>query len=311
MKTYTDLSQLDRTEVALTIGTFDGVHRGHQMLMAKVRARAQAHGWRSAVLTFEPAPRAVLRPEQPTYRLCTAEEKIALIAQQEVDLLLIIPFTREFAKQTTFEFAASLQQHLRIRELWEGPDFTMGSDMVGVEDIAKVGEQLGFQLFPVSKYVIDGVEVSSTRTREAIQSGDMKLARTMLGRYHSVRSEVVHGAKRGRTLGYPTANQTPAADLLLPADGIYASFAELDDGVLLPAATNVGLRPMFADGRRNVETYIFDFDRDIYDQQLRVQFVEHLRGEAKFDSLDELIAQMGRDCQQARAILTAEVSKGT
>lgn len=305
MDRFSDLSQLQRQSVALTIGTFDGVHRGHQQLMQSVKERAVRHGWRSAVLTFEPHPRAILRPEQPLVLLCTPADKAALIARQGVDTLITLPFTPELARLTTYEFAASIQARLEVKELWEGPDFTMGSDMVGVEQIALVGERLGFALHQIDHYRLAGREVRSTAIRNAIIEGDLPAAATMLGRYHSIQSEVVHGAQRGRTFGYPTANQLPPPYLVLPNNGIYATFAELEDGKLLPAATNVGLRPMFADGSRNVETYILDFDADIYGQQLRVHFVERLRGEEKFSSLDELIAQMGRDCAQARAILAA------
>ncbi len=313
MEIYTDLAQLQGQEVALTIGTFDGVHRGHQQLIGQAVASARQHGWRSAVLTFTPHPRFVLRPDSPPTLLCTDEEKQQLIARPGVDLLIVLPFTPELAAHSTREFAQMLTRHLTLRELWEGADFTMGHDLLPIDYIAQLGAEMGFAVRVISKYEVDGMAVSSSAIRQAIEVGRMQTAATLLGRYYSIRGTVVHGAQRGRQLGYPTANLDLPANLALPGNGIYASFAylygsplpvaEVGAGTPLLSATNVGYRPMFADGSRNVETYIFDFDADIYDRDLRVAFVAHQRGEEKFASLEALITQMGEDCRTARATL--------
>ena len=316
LEIYTDLAQLQGHEVALTIGTFDGVHRGHQHLIGRAVESARQHGWRSAVMTFEPHPRFMFWPDSPPVLLCTDAEKRKLIARSGADILIALPFTRELATNSTRQFAQLLTRHLTVRELWEGPDFTMGNDLLSVDYIAQLGAEMGFAVNTIERYSVDGTRVSSSAIRQAITEGRMQQAATMLGRYYSIQGAVVHGAQRGRQLGYPTANLDPPPHLAMPGNGIYATFAYLYNSpraaagkagvaeqTALPSATNVGYRPMFADGSRNVETYIFDFDADIYDRDLRVAFVAHQRGEEKFASLEALITQMAADCQTARATL--------
>lgn len=320
MEIYTDLAQLQGQEVALTIGTFDGVHRGHQHLIGRAVESAQQHGWRSAVMTFEPHPRFMFWPDSPPVLLCTDAEKRKLIARSGADILIALPFTRELAANSTRQFAQQLTRHLTVRELWEGPDFTMGRDLLPIDYIAQLGAEMGFAVHTIERYSVEGTKVSSSAIRQAITRGQMGQAATMLGRYYSIQGVVVHGAQRGRQLGYPTANLDPPPHLAMPGNGIYATFAYLYDSpsvlpppsregvgegerIPLPSATNVGYRPMFADGSSNVETYIFDFDADIYDRDLRIAFVTHQRGEEKFASLEALITQMAADCQTARATL--------
>ncbi len=335
MEIYTDLAQLQGQEVALTIGTFDGVHRGHQHLIGRAVESAQQHGWRSAVMTFEPHPRFMFWPDSPPVLLCTDAEKRKLIARSGADILIAQPFTPELAANSTRQFAELLTRHLNVRELWEGPDFTMGRDLLPVDYIAQLGAEMGFSVHAIERYAVNGTQVSSSAIRQAITEGRMSQAATMLGRYYSIQSAVVHGAQRGRQLGYPTANLDPPPHLAMPANGIYATFAYLygspsilpstspgevgakppppsgggvgeravGERIPLPSATNVGYRPMFADGSRNVETFIFDFDADIYDRDLRVAFITHQRGEEKFASLEALITQMAADCQTARTTL--------
>ncbi len=303
MEIYTDLKQLQGQEVALSIGTFDGVHKGHQHLIAQMKQSAEQHGWRSAVMTFEPHPRFMFWPDNPPILLCSDGEKRALLARTGVDILIALPFTPELAANNTRQFAQLLRNSMSLHELWEGPDFTMGNDLLPIEYITAYGEELGFAVHVIEKYALDGAVVSSSTIRNAIIEGRMAEAAVMLGRYYSVSSTVVHGAQRGRQLGYPTANLNPPPHLALPANGIYATFAYLDTPAPLPSATNVGYRPMFADGSRNVETYIFDFDADIYERELRVAFIARQRGEEKFASLEALISQIALDCQTARTTL--------
>lgn len=306
MQILRGLAEVDaKSCVVLTIGTFDGVHRGHQQLIEQVRRRAQALGCMSAVITFDPHPRQVLGSANATPYLTTLDEKIVLLDETGLDLLIILTFTHEMASMSAVAFMQLICDTLNIKDLMGGPDFALGSQREGtLSFLARVGERLGFGVRSVMPLLVDGQMVSSTRVREVLARGDVREATRLLGRPYALYGRVVPGARRGLGLGFPTANLAAALgrDQMLPADGVYATVARLG-AERWPSVSNVGTRPSFDDGERRVETHILDFDRDIYGQMLGVEFVERLRDEKRYRDVDRLVAQMHQDVAQARALL--------
>lgn len=298
-------ANLDQDTVA-TIGAFDGVHRGHQFLIRSLIARARETHRLSMVVTFHPHPVAVLRPDLPIRYLTTPGEKAVLMEQLSLDVLAILPFNTEMAQMPAADFTRALVEHLRLRELWVGPDFALGRNREGdVATLQALGAELGFSVQTVKPFLLDGQVVSSTRIRALLAQGDVRTATRLLGRYPTVAGEVVPGARRGRALGYPTANLEVRQEWAVPADGVYAVFAVLGAERYLGVA-NIGVRPSFDNGARTVETFILDFDQDIYGCDLVVQFVERLRPEQRFASIADLVQQIGRDVEVARRILEDE-----
>ncbi len=307
MQLIDDLTKvnLDR-ETVLTIGAFDGVHRGHQQLIGQLVQRARQTERLAGLITFHPHPSAVLSPHNPTQYLTTPGEKVALLEKLNLDVVAILPFNREMANVSARDFVALICRHLHMTELWIGRDFALGRGREGDADTLKaIGQEMGYTVRIVQPFTWQGQVVSSTRIRALLQEGQVGQASELLGRYYSLAGEVVAGARRGRCLGFPTANLEVRAERATPANGIYATFAILGQE-RHPAVTNIGTRPSFDNGDRTIETYILDFDEDIYGCDLVVEFVEYLRPEKRFDSIDELIAQIERDVHRARGILATE-----
>lgn len=310
MKIFRDLAtvQVEHPTV-LTIGTFDGVHQGHQALIAQLTQSAHQRGAQAAVMAFHPRPKAVLAPHLPNNdHLTTPEERIALFQQLGLDILLLIPFTLEFAQTTAHDFMQLLVNRLHLAELWAGHDFALGKNREGnLTRLAELGREMNFTVHEFAPLYIEGELVSSTRIRQLLLEGDVRRATALLGRYPALNSRIIQGAQRGRTIGFPTANFTIPAECLLPANGVYATWVQLPGSAhRYPSVTNVGLRPSFGGSERTVETYIFDFEANLYDQVLTLEFVERLRPEKKFGGVDELIAQISHDSAQARAMLAHE-----
>lgn len=292
----------DRPAV-LTMGKFDGLHLGHQRLIATTIEHARALGIASAVLTWEPHPNAVLRPDQPLQLLTSLEEKIELIAHHGPDQLIIAPFTRATMTTSAAAYMAQIVAAIPVRELWVGEDFAMGRGRTGdVASLMVIGSNLGFAVGAVSKVIRDGMAVSASRVRELLGAGAVEAVAPLLGRPFGLRGLVVEGDRRGRTIGFPTANLQIGPEHVLPADGVYACRVYLN-GVGLPAVTNIGVRPTFDGLRRTVEAHLLDWSGDLYGQSLRLEFSARLRGEQKFAGVEELIAQISRDAAQARALL--------
>ena len=294
--------------IALTIGVFDGVHRGHQALITHAVQRAQALGGQSAAITFHPHPRAVLAPDTVFYDLTSLDERLALIAQLGVNIVIPLAFTLELSRLSPEEFLDLVQEHLNLRELWVGPDFALGYRRAGtVPRLSELGAERGFSVGTVPPVAVAGGRVSSSRVRDVIVAGDVEQARLLLGRLVRLEGVVVAGVGRGRRLGFPTANLALTSNYLLPANGIYAVYAELG-GNLLPAVANIGVRPTFGGNERLVEVYILDFDREIYGWRLRVHLIKRLREEMRFAAVADLVARMERDVSEARAVFAAEGS---
>lgn len=292
---------------ALTMGKFDGLHLGHQQLIDTTVERARAQGLASVVLTWEPHPNAVLRPGQPLELLTSLEEKIELIGRRGVDLLIVAPFTAETKATSAEDYMAQIVAAVPLRELWVGADFAMGRGRAGdVPSLKAIGTRMGFTVGTVQQVTSGGVPVSASRVRELLRSGDVEGVVALLGRPFGLRGVVVEGEKRGRSIGFPTANIAVDPAHVLPADGIYAGRVYLNgEGQGLPAATYVGTQPTFDGARRTVEPYILDWSGDLYGRSIRVEFLHRIRGDEKFAGVEALVAQMERDVERARELLQA------
>ncbi|HEX2905861.1 MAG TPA: bifunctional riboflavin kinase/FAD synthetase [Phototrophicaceae bacterium] len=306
------LAEAQLTQPSLvTIGVFDGVHRGHQQLITRLVSEAHAAGRLAVVVTFFPHPDVVLRGLQGRYYLTTPEQKADLLAQLGVDYVITYPFSREASQVRAADFVDMLRDHLQMATLWVGPDFAMGYKREGnVTFLRAQGERQGFTVQEMSLIVNGGGKIGSSAIRQAIQAGEMETAHQWLGRGYSVVGTVVHGEGRGHKIGFPTANLDVWEEQVLPPNGIYAGWVWLD-GQRYMAATNVGLRPTFEGATSiTVEPYLLDFNRDIYGQQLELTFEKRLRPEAKYNNLQDLIDQIGRDVADTRAYLLAQPENG-
>ncbi|MCI0844516.1 MAG: bifunctional riboflavin kinase/FAD synthetase [Chloroflexi bacterium] len=289
-------------ETVLTVGVFDGVHQGHRHLLRQVVELA-GDQFIPTVVTFSNRPITVLRPgTEPSY-LTSLDQRVDLIKQQGIELVVCLDFTLELAAVTATNFAKLLVDSLKMKGLILGPDSALGKDRQG--DLAfmqQEGEQLGFWVASVEPLEIDGQPVKSRRIREAVASGNMAVCPDLLGRNHHLSGVVVLGDQRGRTLGFPTANIEVDPQILLPGDGIYATWAIID-GKRHQAATSIGIRPTFELSQRLVEVYVMDFDGDLYGKTVGVEFVKKVRDQEKFDGLDALIKQINQDVDDCRQVL--------
>jgi len=291
-------------DMALTIGVFDGVHLGHESLLRRLRERAAEEDLMSGVVTFRRHPRLVLSPEAKLTYVTSLKERTRLLESFGIDRVVTLSFTPEVSQLGARDFIALLRKHLRMRALVVGPDFALGHQREGsIEKLRSFGEELGFSVDVVQPMVSEGEVVSSTAIRTALSHGDMLKVSRLLGRNFTLVGEVAKGDQRGRTLGFPTANLVPDPEQALPPDGVYISRAFVGERAY-PAVTNIGVRPTFGDGRRIVEVHLLDFEeRDLYGETLRAELVKRLRGEVKFSGPGELVEQMKRDVEQARASL--------
>ena len=289
-------------ETVVTIGVFDGVHQGHRHLLRQVVEQA-GDRYIPTVVTFSNRPVTVLRPgTEPSY-LTTLDQRIDLIKQQGIELVVCLEFTLELAEVPAADFAKLLAGSLKMKGLVLGPDSALGKDRQG--DLAfmrKQGEELGFWVSSVDPVEIEGQPVKSRRIRDAVASGNMAVCPELLGRNHLLSGTVVVGDQRGRTLGFPTANLDVDPQLLLPGDGIYATWAIID-GKRHRAATSIGVRPTFDLTQRLVEVFIMDFSEDLYGKTVGVEFITKVRDQEKFDGLDALIKQINQDVDDCRQVL--------
>ena len=292
----------------IAIGNFDGVHRGHQAVIGEAGLIAKATGAPWAVLTFEPHPRSVFRPECEPFRLTPAGQKARLIAAMGVDTLVKVAFDRDFAQMSPDAFIQSvLVENVGARHVVAGYDFAFGRNRGGdCGLLLRLGKEAGFG-FTVVQAVrgSDGGVQSSSRVRDALREGRPREAAAILGRCFEIEAPVVAGDRRGRTIGFPTAN-LDLGEYLRPRSGVYAVRAGRDEGdatVWHDGVANVGNRPTVGGAVVNLEVFLFDFSGDLYGRKLRVELVEFVRAEKKFDGLDQLKAQIARDCESARSIL--------
>ena len=316
MITHYQLDDLPRFRRAVvTIGSFDGVHQGHQQLLARIRRMAEARQGESVVITFDPHPRTVLNPGDDSLRLLsTTEEKAVFCAEQGIDHLVVVPFTREFSEQSPAEYIEHfLVRHFAPERIVIGYDHHFGKDRAGdVEFLRYHAAEFGYEVVEIAAQEVDQITVSSTKIRQALHQGDVARARVLMGRPYGLSGRVVQGQQIGRTLGYPTANLELLNRLkLVPANGIYAVRAEVK-GELRDGMLYIGERPVLEDGRGTIiELHLFDFSDDLYGETIRVEFVEYLRGDTHLKGLDALKAQLTEDEGAARAALAGSPSSAT
>ncbi|WP_027190327.1 bifunctional riboflavin kinase/FAD synthetase [Fundidesulfovibrio putealis] len=302
-RTFDDLEGV-LTSSCLTIGNFDGVHLAHQKLLHRVRERAKVLNAVSLAVTFEPHPRRVLLGKEAPPRLTTPDVKLELIAECGIEACLVLPFTRAFAALEPEEFVRDcLVRDLGMKELIIGHDWAFGKGRSGdYATLGKLGRSMGFLLERLGPVMVEDAVVSSTRIRDMLLSGDVWDVKPLLGRFHKVRGEVIHGADRGgKLLGFPTAN-VDARDQLLPKSGVYAVWLSKGEQTWAGVA-NIGTNPTFGGDHLSLEAHIFDYCGDLYGKSVDLHFVQRLRSEKKFSGIEELKARITEDAALARRIL--------
>lgn len=292
-----------RPNPVLALGNFDGVHLGHRAILAAAIDRARSQGSAAFALTFDPVPAKVLAPDRAPSLILTPQDKLELLREAGLDGVLVLTFTHELSRLSPREFVRLyLSDKIGARVVVAGHNFRFGHRRAGhAETMAELGGEFGFATIVVGPVKVEGIEVSSTRIRELIGAGDLRAAARLLGRCHFLRGEVVHGRERGRSIGFPTANLEPQTECL-PPDGVYASRLMLPEGAL-PAITNIGVRPTFGEPERSIEAHVFDFNRDLYGARVKLEMVERIRPEQKFNSGEALSRQIAQDVRRAREIL--------
>ena len=284
----------------LTLGVFDGLHLGHQRIMQTVVERAKAVSAVPTAITFDPHPRAVLHPESAPPLLQTLDQRLANLELLGIEQTIVIPFDREFASQPAEDFLHEIiHDRLHAKEVYLGKGFAFGKERGGnIELLKKMSGELGFHADEVEEVRLRGHRISSSRIREMLAAGRVNLTRRMLGRPYGVEGVIIRGNRRGHTIGFPTANLKPH-NRVIPKFGVYAT-ATLVDGTWRRSITNIGVRPTFEnDAEPSIETYLFDFDEDLYGDVLRVRFLHRIRDEVKFKGIDELKAQIEKDSTRA------------
>lgn len=291
-------------ETALTIGVLDGVHLGHQALLRRLSDEAKKRALAPGVVTLHPHPITVLRPEIAPSYLTSLEDRIELMRANGADWVIPLTFTGEVSEVECEDLAGAFVDLLKMRLMVLGPDaaFGRGAPKDTADRMRKLGVQRGFEVVQIEPLMHDHERYSSTAVRKALLSGDMSRVTSLLGRPYRIGGPVVHGFERGRTIGFPTANISVAADRALPAIGVYATRARVA-GHTLVGATNIGRRPTFDEGHISIETYLLDFEGDIYGERMDLEILERVRGEVKFERVDDLKAQIAKDVVASRELV--------
>lgn len=305
---YSLLTELEPAPSVITLGAFDGVHRGHQHLLQQARNAADAHGARVIAVTFEPLPVQVFRPDLFPGRILTNVKRREHLQRHGANVIVELPFSRDLAKQTASEFVEQMKAAGPVLEIWVGDDFALGNNREGTpERLQELLADHGTVVNAIPRISYHGREVSSTAVRQHIMNGAARDASIILGYRFEVEGPVVQGAQLGRQIGFPTANVAPPKGIVPLRDGIYASYASVGGETLLrPAMTYIGTRPAVNTGERMIETHLLDFDGDLYGRNLTTSFVAHLRPDSDFPGVDALIEQLGKDEEATRAILGQE-----
>ncbi len=293
----------------VTIGNFDGVHLAHQKIFKRVVIEADNENRKSIVITFDPHPKKVLHPERrPFFLITSLDEKLRLIADMGIDAVVLIRFSLEVANITAAEFVKNiLYDRLHIKKIFIGHDYSFGRGKEGNEEYLKSsGNRLGFEVEVINAIRADGITVSSTTTRNAILDGNVKLAARLLGRPYNLGGTVIKGYQRGAGIGFPTANIEPDK-VLIPGSGVYAVIAEME-GSSHPSVVNIGFNPTFGNDKLSVETHVLDFKGNIAGKSLNLLFVDRIRDERKFESVERLAEQIKKDIDQAKEILAPVIN---
>ena len=302
---YRSLAGIQLENTWLTIGSFDGVHRGHQEIIHQVVAGARKIGAPAVAITFYPHPAVVLGKRTDAQFLTSPEERANLLGELGIDIVITYPFTTETAHLTALEFMTRLHDHLGLRQLFVGQGFALGRDREGnTERLRQIGTELDYQLQVIPPVLNDGAPISSSKIRSRLQEGDVTHAAMLLGRFYRISGQVVTGDARGKSLGIPTANLQIWAERAIPKAGVYVCKAFVGEKSW-GAVTNIGTRPTFEGGdqKPRVEAHLLDFNADLYDQELSLEFVERLRDEKRFPSIESLVDQIHADIARAREIL--------
>jgi riboflavin kinase/FMN adenylyltransferase len=308
MRHYWSLEDVNLKDSWLTIGTFDGVHRGHQEIVQKLASGAHKAGAKAVVLTFFPTPAIVLGKRKDPVYLNTPDERAALLGEFGADIVVTYPFTPRTATTPARKFISLLKKQLSMSHLLIGPDFALGRDRGGnIQKLAELGAEFNYTLATIPPVKLLNGVVSSSRIRAALSAGDLDQVNLLLGRPYFVTGHVVPGDGRGKTIGIPTANLSLWMNRALPKSGVYVSLAMVN-GQAFDSVTNVGVRPTFANGSPNpqVETHLLNFSDDIYGQEIQINFIDRLRDEQRFPDTDTLVAQIRRDISLARDKLSAK-----
>jgi riboflavin kinase/FMN adenylyltransferase len=310
MQIFRNLAEVVVSEPAvLTIGTFDGLHLGHQDVLQQLKKTAQQLKARTAVIAFHPRPKAIFLPDRfHNDYLTVPDERIELFRQQGVDVLILIPFSLDFAQISAAAFMRMLTEKINLVQMCVGHDFALGKNREGtIGKLRELGHEFNYEICEIQPFILNGEAVSSTRIRRYLRQGDVRGAAALLGRYPFLTSQVVKGAQRGRTIGFPTANLAVSPERLLPSNGVYATFVQImGEKNRYPSATNIGVRPSFGEQERTVEAHILNFNRNIYNEFVTVEFVDRLRPEKKFNGVEELVSQIKKDAAQAKELLAGE-----
>ncbi len=306
MQVEEELAQSSPTkDMVLTIGVFDGVHLGHKYLISQLKAQAKKRDLLSGVVTFSQHPEEVLQRQAALPFLTSFTQRIDLLKAEGIDAVIALSFTRELAQLNARQFASLLVKHLRMRGLVIGPDFALGRNREGdVNTLRTLGQEMNFSVTVADPLMINGGRVSSTVIRKALAEGDMGRVYRLAGRYFNLSAPVVTGAGRGRALGFPTANLDINAEQALPADGVYATWVYIGDKGY-QSVTNIGRRPTFGSNQRTVEVFVLDHQGDLYGRNLKIDIIERLRGEKRFNTPQELAEQVAEDVKRGRAILNS------
>lgn len=305
MQHFWSLDEVQLVDSWLTIGSFDGVHRGHQSVIGELVAGAHNRGAPVVVLTFFPHPSAILRGYDYPFYLTTPEERARLLGKFGADVVITHPFNQQIANTSARNFMDKLHKHLQIDHLQVGYDFALGKDRQGDFDMLKeLGNEFGYSIKQMKPLNLGGDTISSSRIRFLLGAGQVDQVAKLLGRNFAVEGNVEHGDRRGITLGYPTANLSIWPEHAIPAAGVYVCRAQVA-GKTWGAVTNIGVRPTFETQPvpPRVEAHILDFDQDIYGESVRLEFISRIRGEIRFPNVDALVTQIQQDSQEARKIL--------
>ena len=294
-----------QAETLLTIGVFDGVHAGHRYLLEKLQQGAAEKNLLSGVITFSPHPQSVLYPHNQLPWLSSLDDRVKTFQELGVKIIAVLTFTPKVAQLDAREFISLVKKHLRMRGIMVGPDFALGRGREGNVDLLRtLGREMEFSVEVIPAYTIHGEVVSSTLIRRVLAQGDMKKVERLMGRYFQLGGKIITSDKRGRVLGFPTANLDIRPQQALPPNGIYATIAQVD-GKQFSSATNIGVRPTFGEGAKPVETHLLDYKGDLYGKDMRLEFVQKLRDEQSFPSSEDLKAQIEKDVREVEAILKA------
>ncbi len=306
MQVEEELAELSpKKDMLLTIGVFDGVHLGHKYLISQLTEHARQRNLLSGVVTFRQHPQEILSPQTKLPFLTDLARRVNLLSNEGVEAIITLSFTRELAQLSARQFVSLLKKYLRMCGIVIGPDFALGRNKEGsTNSLHTLGQDMNFSVTVIPPIMVSGEVVSSTAIRKALADGDMKRVVNLIGYPFSLHGRVITGSGRGIGLSFPTANLDVDSEQALPAEGVYATWAYIDDKAY-QSMTNIGKRPTFGGSERTVEVYVLNYHSDLYGRELKIDIIERLRGEKKFDTVEELKKQITEDVKQGRAILNS------